>query len=400
MTGPVKPADLWEHLVRAGISKADATRHVLRVVGNTPEQVRADYLKDIDPGKLASFGLGAADMASFGLGDQAARAIWGQEATDTQQAAETQHPTAHLAGEIAGIVSPLALERGLAAAGVKVAPTAIGTAVRGIQSTVGRAAAKTVLNAATGAGYAGAQAAGRTEGGLAPRLAAAQQAAVPGAVVGTILPLGLATMGAAGSKVLGPILKRVAGAGPAVAEATPGLLTPKAITALEARIGRPLGGPLEDITAAAQDLKAGKISQADFDTAMEMAGRPVRAQQLPIRGTVAASAPAVSQEPLLPALRAAADPRETVPAFVRNAPPGSPGEGLLPYYPRGGAAEQAQPAFPTVSPVPTNGLPLAQLKLLLHMPPAQFEAAAAMFPPEVMQQLRALRGGLLQPALP
>src|SRR6266705_1906519 len=166
---PLTPADLWEQLVRAGLPKADATRHVLRVVGNTPEQIQADYVKDIDPGKLASFGLGAADMASFGLGDQAARALWGKEATETQQAAEQLHPTAHLAGEIAGAISPLALERGLAAAGVKVAPTAIGAAVRGIQNLPARALAKTALNAATGAGYAAAQAAGRTEGGLGPR---------------------------------------------------------------------------------------------------------------------------------------------------------------------------------------------------------------------------------------
>jgi len=126
----------------------------------------------------------------------------------------------------------------------------------------------------------------------------------------------------------------------------------------------------------------------------------VRAQQLPIQGTVSASAP-VSQEPLLPALRAAADVRETVPAFVRHDVPGAPGEGLLPWYPRGGAVEQAATPLPVTSPPMGNpGLPLAQLKLLLHMPAEQFEAAATMFPPEVMQQLRALRGGLLQPALP
>src|SRR5439155_180459 len=43
-----------------------------------------------------------------------------------------------------------------------------------------------------------------------------------------------------------------------------------------------------------------------------------------------AAAPAMNPEPLLPALRGAPDPMETVPAFVRNALPGPP-EGLLPY---------------------------------------------------------------------
>src|SRR5437868_15444462 len=96
---PPNPADLWEHLVRAGLTKADATRHVLRVVGNTPEKIQADYLKQVDPGKLASFGLCAADTASYGLGDQAARASCGKEAIDTQQAAGQLHPTDHPIGE-------------------------------------------------------------------------------------------------------------------------------------------------------------------------------------------------------------------------------------------------------------------------------------------------------------
>src|SRR5436190_4316235 len=126
MTGPpdFHPADLWEHLVQAGLSKAEATHHVLLRIGHTPAQVQADYLKQVDPGKLASFGLGAADMASFGLGDQAARAIWGKEATDTQQAAKGLHPTAHLVGEAAGFVGPAAVEHALTKLGV-LAPSAI-----------------------------------------------------------------------------------------------------------------------------------------------------------------------------------------------------------------------------------------------------------------------------------
>lgn len=322
MSDPLHPADLWEQLVRRGVAKADATRHVLLRLGNTPEKVRAEYLKDVDPGKLASFGLGAADMASFGLGDQAARAIWGQEATTTQQAAEQLHPTAHLAGEIAGILSPVALERGLAAAGVKVAPTAIGAAARGIQNLPARAVAKTALNAATGAGYAAAQAAGRTEGGLGARAAAAKQAAIPGAIAGAILPIGAATVGTAGSKILGPILKRVAGAAPAataaapvVAAEAPGLLTG---TAEELAVAKQLGLPLEAVR--------GRVGQG------------------------AMAARTVSQEPLLPALRANADLLDT-PAYARNARPAvPPSSGLLPYYPRGGQVEQALPPPPVQSP--------------------------------------------------
>src|SRR5256885_12568840 len=220
---PPNPADLWEHLVRAGISKGDATRHVLRVVGNTSEKIQADYLKQVDPGKLASFGLGAADMASFGLGDQAARAIWGKEATDTQEAAEQLHPTAHLAGEVAGAVGPAVAEQALAKLGLLV-PSAIGTAVRGIQNVPARAVAQTTLNAAKGAGYFAAQAAGHTEGGLGARAEAAQQAAIPGAVAGVALPLGAAVVGAAGSSVL----RRLAG--PAAAKVVSKLLPVAATT--------------------------------------------------------------------------------------------------------------------------------------------------------------------------
>jgi hypothetical protein len=391
MTAPAfNPADLWERLVHRGVSKADATKHVLLTVGNLPEKVQADYLKDVDPGKLASFGLGAADMMSFGLGDQAARAVLGKEAALTQQAAQSQHPTAHLAGEIAGIFSPIALERGLAAAGVKVAPTAIGAAVRGIKSLPARALAKTALNTATGAGYAAAQAAGRTEGGLTPRLAAAKQAAVPGAIAGAVLPLGLAALGAAGARVLKPVAERLAGKAPVAAEAAPSLLTPATRAALEERIARPTGGPLEDIAGAQADLAAGKITPQDFNTAMELASRGVNRP------------PVMNSMPILPQLRAQADPMEAVPAFVRNARPVEvPPSGLLPYYPRGGATEQILNPAPAISPMAGNPqLPMDQLKLLLGLPADQFEAAAAMFPEEIVQQVRTLRGGLLQPALP
>lgn len=54
--------------------------------------------------------------------------------------------------------------------------------------------------------------------------------------------------------------------------------------------------------------------------------------------------PAPSQAPILPALRAAADPMETTPAYVRSGNPRT-----LPYFPRGGAAEQARAPGPVSS---------------------------------------------------
>jgi hypothetical protein len=68
------------------------------------------------------------------------------------------------------------------------------------------------------------------------------------------------------------------------------------------------------------------------------------------RQAARSAAPPVSQEPLLPMLRGAPDPLDA-PAFARNARPAEPpASGLLPYYPRGGAAEQALPPSPVTSP--------------------------------------------------
>lgn len=191
MTAPAapafSPADAWEALVRKGVPKADATKHVLRQIANQPEAVQAQYLKDVDPGKLASFGLGAADMMSFGLGDQVARKLLGETARMTQTQAQAQHPTAHTLGEVAGFVGPAAAEIGLTKAG-KLAPSAIRASVNAIKSRAGRIAAKAALNAIEGATLAGAQAAGRTEGGVGERAKAAAQAAPYGAAAGVAVP--------------------------------------------------------------------------------------------------------------------------------------------------------------------------------------------------------------------
>lgn len=140
-----------------------------------------------DPGALATAGMGAADMASFGLGPQIARKLV-PGASVIQQAGKQQHPTAHLTGEIAGLLGPAGIELGLAKAGL-LAPSAARVAVNAIKGRAARAAAKLALNAVEGAAYAGAQAAGRTEGGIAPRLKAAGKAAPYGAAAGAVLPI-------------------------------------------------------------------------------------------------------------------------------------------------------------------------------------------------------------------
>ena len=195
------PADLWEMLIHRGVSKADASAHVLRAIANTPEKVREQYLKDVDPGALASFGLGMADMMSFGLGDQVARKLdeevtraggESNQAALTQEAAKALHGTAHTVGEVAGALTPIGIEMGLSKAGV-MAPMALTKFVQAIQSPVGRALAKTALSATEGAAYAAAQGAGREEGSLGERAVAGAKMAPVGAVVGAALPYAVPT---------------------------------------------------------------------------------------------------------------------------------------------------------------------------------------------------------------
>lgn len=192
------PQKAWEALVRKGLSKEEAAKHVLRSVLNQPREIAQQYLKDIDPGALASFGLGAADMMSFGLGDQIARKLddevvnagrpeLSHHAAETQIAAKELHGPAHLAGEIAGFLTPIGAEYALAKTGYKMVPLALTKFIRALQNPYLRWGGKTALSAGEGALYAGAQAAGRKEGDLGERLDAAKEAAPYGAAAGAVL---------------------------------------------------------------------------------------------------------------------------------------------------------------------------------------------------------------------
>lgn len=189
------PQKAWEALIGKGLSKEEAAKHVLRQVLNQPREIAAQYLKDIDPGALASFGLGMADMMSFGLGDQIARKLDQESeaagmgsngAALTQAAASANHPTAHTVGEVAGALTPLGAEALLTKAGV-MAPMALTKFIGAIQNPYLRWGGKTALSAAEGALYAGAQAGGRKEGDLGERLDAAKDAAPYGAAAGAVL---------------------------------------------------------------------------------------------------------------------------------------------------------------------------------------------------------------------
>src|SRR5439155_221801 len=144
-----------------------------------------------------------------------------------------------------------------------------------------------------------------------------------GAAIGVLAPWVAASLGAAGSKVLGPIVKRVAG---------PATEAPAA------------GGPLDDLVKAERDFAAGKLTAQEYRTAVDVADAQLRAADRP-----AQTMPAPAMEPLLPQLRGTPDPL-TVPPRLRPLQALSTGK-TLPYYPRGGQVEQAIPPPPQVSPI-------------------------------------------------
>lgn len=198
---------------RAAFQAAEAALAPQRAAAN-----RAD-VQAAAPSALATLGLGAADVMSFGLGDQVARKL-DPEVGAVQQAAYQAHPTAKLIGQGLGVIGPAAAEIALTKLG-RLAPTAARVTVNAIRNKAGRLAAKTALNALEGAGYAGAQAAGHTEGTLGERAQAAGKAAPYGAVAGAVLPVlpavarvaanrGMRGAKAAG-RIVGDIVDRVAG---------------------------------------------------------------------------------------------------------------------------------------------------------------------------------------------
>ena len=212
-----------------------AFRAALPTIAAERDTVRkAAYLRDIDPGWLAALGLGAADMASFGLGDQIARAVEtvpiigaGEGgARMTQEQAFGQHKTAYRVGQGLGLVGPAAAEIGLTKLG-RLAPSAARLAVNAVRNKWGRIAAKAALNALEGGAYVGAQAAGHTEGGLGARGKAAVRAAPYGAVAGLALPAAGAALKAVRVPYVSRFFDYLAGEAPAAKPAVrpiPGLL--------------------------------------------------------------------------------------------------------------------------------------------------------------------------------
>jgi hypothetical protein len=355
--GPKKPKRRDPLLEAADALDAGRLTHDMLLAMNTPERVAAGYAQDTDLGTLAAAGLGAARGASFGLGDLAQKLLLNPTEKAAVATTTGQHPYATTGGTIAGAALPFLLAPGLT--GEQIAP-----------------------RAAIGIGAA--QGAGLTPGGPVQRALGAGL----GAATAFAAPYALRGLGAMAGKLplVGNVIRRAQG----VQTGFP--------TALKAAA---TDGTPEEI-AVAQKLGL---------TVDQVRGRVGAA-------AIKAAAKAPPAPPAVPI-----DPMET-PTFLRNAAPPSPGpsgsvansyqelrqllnQGVAPsdvrinYYPRGGLLQRAVPPGAAAPAAPgMNPVSLQQLQLLVKLPTDQFEAAATMFPAAVMDQLRALRGGLLTPALP
>lgn len=165
--------------------------------------------------RLGSAGLGAADMASFSLGDELgaglgaaseylASMVTGDKprsydellATMRQQGetAQKNNPGSYLAGQAVGALGTGA---GLARGGLSLTANAIG---RG--ATLPRVALASALE---GGAMGGVQGFGSGEGGLAERAANAGKSAMIGTAVGGAAPVAMAGLSAAGRRALSPM---------------------------------------------------------------------------------------------------------------------------------------------------------------------------------------------------
>jgi hypothetical protein len=211
-------------------------------------------------------------------------------------------------------------------------------------------------------------------GGLAAPLVAGLSPAVGGAVLGGALG------GARGAIEPIPGLSRaesaaVAGTAGAVSGAVLGKVVAKltpAIRTVVANAKRLLGPGIAPADAEALTEAAVRSKLAEYNLAPDVLERAVQSWkakgELSVRGAPpakpVATRPGETLTPILPKLRAQADPMDVQPAYVRAGnphnlptPTGVPagvqqlGTGrTLPYYPRGGAAEQAMAPRPAVSP--------------------------------------------------
>jgi hypothetical protein len=290
-----------------------------------------------EPGTAGSAIVGAGEGATLGLASKLGNLLPGPSNTAYLSAARSAHPIAAFGGDLAGSAAlATLLAKTPALAGVS--PAAQGIIGGGLLGA--------------GRGAVEAPSGERMAGGLIGGIVGAGTGYVAGKVVGKIAP------------VVSKIVKNLRAAPAALGAAAEG--TPEEI-AVAAKLGIPVASV------------RGRLGP----TAVQASRAPLL-ERMPgtTRGFTAMGGPTppVPTAPTLTEMQQGL----TAQGMARQ-------EGVLPYYPRGGSAEQALAPRPVASPTQTNGIPMGQLQLLLRASPEEFEAARAMFPPEVMDQIAQLR---------
>lgn len=361
---------------------------------NIPDWEEATRAREVGP--LAATGVGLMQGLSLGAGEPIAGGFSALTGGSFREGAEryreglgevqAQHPNLAFAGEMAGIAAPAFIPAGLAVKGLEA-----GKALTASQ--VGARLAQGVGGGATVGAISGFSAGGEDPGDIPARV----QSGTRGAEIGAAL--GLLGTGA-GLRLNRAHVERVADLNQ---RGTERALTQSRLAESQGRLARMSqppevvghidAGPVEDIGQALADFKAGKISQEDLDTALGYAVRPAA----PADATLTPSpprAPGPAVGP--PSMRTVTPDPLAEPTFQRRGVAALGKGEQFPYYPRGGAEEQAMSPGPaTPSGPPGHVAPLApgQLKTLLDLSPKEFDAASGMLSPEMRAQIQELRAG-------
>lgn len=357
MTAPVQPvdlsdADLYESFRDRGLSHDDAVLHVERRRRARPQTKAPPQPQRPGMGKAAA--INALQGFTSGFADELA----GHTAATRGLVPPGLLPALPLVGQVAQMLSPAAAERYTAARDDFRQQRAEATLFNPGTSLVGTVAGA-ALNPA-------ARFLGPITQGMGPAATTGTYGAVLGAAQGigegttpadragkgAIGFVGGGVVGAAGGKILGPLRplwRRVRGV----------------FKRTDQAVARTLGkdAPRETVDQVREAAHRAYLTNQGYppqviDQLMatwRAGGKvPTRAPTPPPEPAPPVLRPGESLEPILPKLRANADPFEQ-PAYMRAGNPrGLPpvrGRGeTLPYYPRGGRAEQSVAPYPAESP--------------------------------------------------
>jgi hypothetical protein len=380
------------HYAEARQAMADALRHINALnVAATQAEAQPDISKApaINRTMLAA-GAGLEHGLSLGTGEPIAGVLsliqgkgfraGAQKYREGLSAIEEQAPLTSATAETAGLFG---LPGGTIGPGISAIKA-------GVPLTLAQGAGLAARGAASGAipaAVAGFSAGGEDPGDIGARVEAAKRSAVIGAILG-----GLVTGGVA--KIQRGHVERVADltnkgvqrelAASRLAESRARLARmqpqapPAGVTAEEAAVAKALGIPVDQVR--------GRVGFPEPAPSASLPD-PLESPTFMRRNTPVPAAPEGLLQPSVPTQRA------------HQMPDIGTGK-VMPYYSRGGKVEQAFAPYP-VSSAPAGPTPaaLAQFKMLMQMSDAELAQVEGLFPPEVIQQIRALKAqqGLLTP---